>query len=292
VSLLVDCAGAPRDVGLDHGRACRAELGDRLAALPWSEAVLLRLGLADGSVRRLQRDLARHFPHLSESLAGLALGARVPEAFLAREIASELDCGPAPTAALAGEPVVLVRSLDGPVLVRRSRPEGLFASLELTRPWLPSALLGVNERGLAVAVADSGVNELSPALAESRVAVEACAAPAALLAQDCLERFAALEAALDWCAGRPAGGRATLLLGDATGEVAGIEIRGSERRVLRPADGFLARDGASAELAKSLREAGPVSLREAGPGAEWPAGIARVDARERSLSLAGADFRL
>ena len=92
-----------------------------------------------------------------------------------------------------GETAQLALALDGPAIVRRTRPEGLFASLELSRPWLPSTLLGVNERGLAVAVADSGPEEAG------------CSAPAALLAQDCLERFEALDAALDWCASRPGG---------------------------------------------------------------------------------------
>ena len=186
MSLWVECAGAPRDLGLDQGRACRAELCERFAALPWAEALALRLGRGDASLRRLQRDLARHLPHLSEVLAGLAVGARVPELFLARELAAELAAGSAPAAALAGETGLLVRSQPGPRLVRRNRPEGLFASLDLTRPWLPAALLGVNERGLAVAVAGSGPAE------------GGCAAPAPLLAQDCLERFEALDAALDW----------------------------------------------------------------------------------------------
>ena len=272
MSLLVDCAGAPRDAGLDQGRACRAELAGRFAALSWSEALPLRLGLADAPVRKLRRDVARFFPHLHESLAGLAVGARVPEAFVAREIAAELASGPAPAAALAGETAFLVRTLEGPRVVRRSRPEGLFASLELTRPWLPTTLLGVNERGLAVAVAETGA------------VGDGCAAPAALLAQDCLERFEALDAALEWCAGRPAGGRATILLGDAAGDVAGIEIAGSERRVLRPADGELAVAAAGAELAKSLRDAPP--------GAALPAEVARVDSCERTLTLDGASFRL
>jgi hypothetical protein len=70
VSLLVDCAGAPRDLGLDQGRACRGEIGDRFAELSWAEALALRLGRVDAPVRSLQRDLARHFPHLFESLAG------------------------------------------------------------------------------------------------------------------------------------------------------------------------------------------------------------------------------
>ncbi len=272
MSLLVDCAGAPRDLGLDQGRACRAELSDRFARLPWTEALALRLGLADAPVRRLQRDVARYFPHLSETLAGLAVGARVPEAFAAREFAAELARGPAPAAAIEGQTAALVRSLEGPRVVRRSRPEGLFDSLELSRPWLPSTLLGVNERGLAVAVAESVTGS------------EGCAAPAALLAQDCLERFEALDAALDWCAGRPVGGRATIFLGDAAGEVAGIAIAGSERRVHRPVDGHVSRDAAGAELAKSLRDLPPRTA--------LPPDVARVDSRDRTLSVDGVTFRL
>lgn len=268
----VECSGAPRDVGLDQGRACRATLSDRFAALPWPDAVRLRLGLLDGDRARLARDLARHFPHLYESIAGLAVGAGVPEAFAVSQIAAELATGEAPTAAQAGESAWLARRLPGPRLVRRSRPEGLFASVELTRPWLPSVLLGVNERGLAVAVA------------ESTLAEAGCAAPAALLAQDCLERFEALDAALEWCAGRPGGGRARIFLGDAAGEVAGIELGEGRPRVLRPADGLLVCGSDGAEMAKSLRDAPP-----------WVApddDVARVDTGERRLLIGGASFSL
>ena len=46
-----------------------------------------------------------------------------------------------------------------------------------------------------------------------------CAAPAWLLAQDCLERFEALGPALDWCCERPGGGGGALLLADAGGRL-------------------------------------------------------------------------
>ena len=51
--------------------------------------------------------------------------------------------------------------------------------------------------------------------------------------------------------------------------------------MLRPADDRLAGDDAGAELAKSLRDA-----------PELPRGCARIDTRERSLTLDGATFRL
>jgi hypothetical protein len=247
-------------------------LAERCAARPLLEALALRLGRADAPVAHLRRDVARHFPHLSEQLAGLAVGAGVPEAFLADELVRALAEVGTAAAALPGETALLARKLVGDTVVRRNRPEGLFASLDLTRPWLPAALLGVNERGLAVVVADSGAPD------------DGCAAPAALLAQDCLERFEALDAALDWCAGRPTGGRATLLLGDAAGDVAGIAIDGGQCRVLRPADDRLAPAGAGAELAKTLRDAAP--------GAPPPAELAQADPRQRTLCFAGATYRL
>ena len=79
-------------------------------------------------------------------------------------------------------------------IVRRSLPEIGFASVELTLPWLAPAVAGVNEKGLAVAIV--------PEAAER--AALAFSPPALLLVQDCLQRFADLESALEWCARRPA----------------------------------------------------------------------------------------
>lgn len=272
MSLLVDCAGAPRDLGLDQGRACRAELAERFAALSWTEAVRLRAGRCGAPVARLRRDVARHFPHLSESLAGLAVGAEVPEAFAAREVLAELgDAGERPAAALAGETARLALALDGACVVRRSRPEGLFASVDATRPWLPSTLIGVNERGLAVAV-----------VASEAGGGGGCAAPAALLAQDCLERFESLDGALEWCVGRPGGGRATLFLADRAGEVAGVECASDGRRVLRPAEGRLVGDAGGADLAKAL----------GGASSGLAADVVVVDTGARELRIGGARFSL
>ena len=61
-----------------------------------------------------------------------------------------------------------------------------------------------------------------------------CAAPAALLAQDCLQRFDRVEKALEWLERRPAGGRARFALADATGAAALFEIDGAERKRAEP----------------------------------------------------------
>ena len=256
MTLAIECAGAPRDLGLDQGRACRESLREAFERSPRRERWPLPLGAAHA---RVARDLKRHFPHLAESLAGLSAGAGVPERWLVRRLVAEVS-------AARKARVVACASSAGPLLAvdcagrwiaRRSRPEGGFACLELARPWLVAAFAGVNEAGLAVVASSGGA------------APGACAAPAALLAQDCLQRFSRVESALDWCCGRPAGESAALLLADSRGELAGVELRADSRRLLHPEAGVLAWEGAggaSMQLAKSLREAAPAS----------PAGLLRA----------------
>jgi hypothetical protein len=282
VSAPIECEGAPRDLGLDQGRACADALRARFGAQPWRERLWLHAGLAGAERARMLRDLKRHFPHQWESLAGLAVGARVPCSWLAQELAGELagvEAAPPLVVAIDHGRALLAREVGGGWVARRSRPEGLFASVEVTRPCLTAALAGVNERGLAVAAV------------AMRGAAERCAAPASLLAQDCLERFEATPAALEWCLGRPGGGRATVWLADARGSLAGVEFAGAERRVLRASEGLWI-SGAGAlrqeELAKALREAAPLDAPALARRIEGEA--VALDARERHLVAGSLDL--
>jgi hypothetical protein len=179
-------------------------------------------------VARLARDLRRHFPQQAECVEGLVAGSGLPRAFFLAQLAAAFGRRPvaggggavALGATGGGEPPGLARSLEGPLLLRRSRPEGGFAAIEVARPWLGPALAGVNAGGLAataVALADPAGDA-------------ACAVPAALLVQDCLARFDSVSGAVDWCLGRPAGGCARILLADATGAVAAVDCDGGSRR--------------------------------------------------------------
>jgi len=278
----IECEGAPRDLGLDQGRACADALRLRFGAQPWWERLWLQAGPAGADRARLLRDLQRHFPHQWESLAGMAVGARVPTGWLLQELARELAGGgdslPVAVAIEHGR-ALLARGLGGEWVARRSRPEGLFASIEVTRPSLTAALAGVNERGLAVAAVGA------------QDATQHCAAPASLLAQDCLERFEATPAALEWCLGRPGGGRATVWLADARGELAAVEFAGAERRVLRPSEGLLVSGAGAAgeqELAKALREA--AALDAPGLARRIEGDAVALDPRERRLLAGGLDL--
>ena len=270
----IECAGAPRDLGLDQGRACAGSLREAFRRSPRRERWPFPLGAQRA---RLARDLRRHFPHLAESLAGLSTGAGVPERWLVRRLAEELAT-PRETRAVAvaaAGGALLAFDCDGPWIARRSRPEGGFACLELARPWWVAAFAGVNEAGLAVVAAPRGS------------APGACAAPAWFLAADCLRRFAKVENALDWCCGRPAGYAAALLFADARGEVAGVEIRADSRRLLHPEGALLVWADADAELARALREAGtptPTSLaRMLAPAAGGAAVVLDPSARRLGL---------
>jgi hypothetical protein len=283
----IECTGAPRDVGLDQGRACRPGLAVGFASLPPWRRWALSLGRSDRLTALAARDLRRHFPHQAEVLEGLARGAGVPRAWLAQRLArahaAEAEAAGiwGVEAVASGDPQtpLLARGVDGDWILRRVRPDGGFAALELARSWLPSALAGVNDRGLAVVCVPgaAGTGE--------------CAAPALLLGRDCLQQFDSVGAALEWCEGRPAGGRATLLAADAGGEVAAVEVAGADRRVRRADGGLLvmapAERGAATE--KSLRAASPVApeavVRALTAGSATRACVV-LDPAERRLGVA------
>ncbi len=250
--LRVRCTGAPRDLGLDQGEAAgnlirgasRTSLGARLRGL-----------LPGGPDRRVLRDLERFFPHHAERMQGLSLGARVPARALAPGLAALLEGDGGLAAAVSSERTtegaLVARSLvvsPAGVVIRESRPDNDYRSLELAPAGSPAAWIGVNEHGLAAT---------ATALPASAALLDGCAAPAQLLVQDVLQRFDGVDKAVEWALRRPAGGHASLLLADASGRVAAVEIEGRRRRVLGLGETALVglgRGPAAAALEKSLVE--------------------------------------
>lgn len=212
------------------------------------------------------REFFRHFAHQAERLEGLVQAADLPLDSLV-ELQLRLQLG----AGVGGE-----AGQETAWIVRESRPVVGFRSLELTLPWLVSAVAGVNEAGLAV-------------LAQGRQGVASAElsrgdgdAPPILLVQDCLARFEHLAGALDWCRKRPVAGRQAIVLGDASGARATVVIRGRERRIELVPGAGRAGEGAAAGVEGRVGGARATASATAASGV---GDFVRIDPVARCLDL-------
>lgn len=270
----IECVGDPRAMGHGQGLAHRAAIQARVGAgggqvrrsrLPSLRALTSgqELGVGTG------REVIRHYTHLAERMAGIARNADVPFASLMdlfckstraagpddELVAKAVAIGARRIESASGSPLV-IRTLSGtslegsPWILRKSSPEVGFVSAEITLPWLPTSVAGINAAGVAVAMAPrtasygGGVNA---------GAVNPRNAPhAVLLVQECLQRFEDLDGCLDWCRKRPRSGNVSLIIADAAGRLATVEVEGTECRVVDGESG-LAIDGAMPEQRKRLQ---------------------------------------
>ena len=223
---VIECAGHPRDLGFEQGLALRSAIRQcaEKAGLPTQRRRWPGLSAyAGGRVRGsgTAREMIRHFTHLAERADGLARGAGIPLDSILR-LQGATNFGKQGALALCATDVggatgaSLVRTLSGaPWLVRRSRPEVGFASLEITEAWQVSGLAGVNEVGLAACMVPGLGDPLAPAVELATPCPPA--ASSHFLVQECLQRFEEVEAGIGWCLSRPSAGEGTILLADAAG---------------------------------------------------------------------------
>lgn len=291
----VHCRGAPRDLGLDQGEALGAHVREALRQAGGSGLARLREWLPGSRSARAWRDLQAYFPHHAERTLGLSLGARVPTRALVARLADLLsgDGGLAAGVGLGrAEHALLARSF-GPgldadeLVVRHSAPDNDYRTVELAPVWSAASAIGVNEHGLAAT---------ATALPAADPLLRGCAAPAALLVQDVLQRFDTVEKAVEWALRRPAGGCASLLLADASGRVAGVAIEGRKRRVTGEGEAFLVGLGpqaAVASLEKALAEARALDaaslVQLLGEASAQPRLVAVADPPGRRLGVARGD---
>jgi hypothetical protein len=172
---------------------------------------------------------------MAERAEGIACGARVPRTQIGALLANEQRgvsgtlIGVRAGAAGSGVWIALAVEREPALFLRRSQPDNDYRSLDVAVPWRVPALAGVNEHGLAVAASGLG---------SSAALLSNCAAAAALLVQDCLQRFDSAEKAVEWCERRPAGGSASILLADAGGALVRVDLQGELRRVHRETKGL------------------------------------------------------
>jgi hypothetical protein len=280
---VIECEGAPRDLGLDQGTHCRVALNAAYRSRSRWQRARLRTLAESAACRRARLEIRRFYPQQAEAMEAMARASGVPVSWFLSILAGN------PRTALPGDALVvaaasaitdcgglLARAFPVDAIVRRSRPESGFRSVELTQPWRIAPLAGVNEAGLAVACVSS-----SGQVAGSRYAV-----PATLLAQDCLRRFDSLDGAIDWLLVRPGGGKSVLVLADVSGEIAGVSVDGDERRVFRPADDLIVHTGGHArhaEIEKGLREASTLLGSDLGRFFGMP--LVVVESSRRSIAL-------
>lgn len=284
----IECAGHPRDMGLAQGAAARTAIRAEAARLGLparrSRWPSLR-ALAIGAVRGVGagREMFRHFAHQAERLEGLARASGLPlDSVL--EMHLRVRAGGTQGGLLArrttvcaraqdddgkGKRLLLERTLPTPLdgengwILRESRPEVGFRSLEVGLPWLVSSVAGVNEGGLAV---------VAGPLLWGTPGREG-APTSLLLVQECLQRFEDLDGAIGWCLKRPVEGEQSLVLADASGAVATVLVAGRERRV-QPGEGELHLEGG--ELPEESQAPEAVRTEE---------GRLSIDARARRLRL-------
>ena len=233
---VVHCKGAPRDLGLDQGRAFAGRIRTEAVAVRPDGFFSSRLfELSSSRAARIRRDTLRYFPHMAERAMGLARGSGVGEVALSALLGRAFEAGEGGILglgpSLTGGAPLIVRVLavgEREAALRHSAPDTDFASVELVLPWRVPALCGVNEHGLAVASVATG------GAARGRHA-----APAVLLTQDVLQRFDAVEKAVEWLERRPAGGTASFVIADRSGALAAVDVAGDERTARGPANGVL-----------------------------------------------------
>lgn len=249
---VIECTGDPRAMGEAQGRSLRSTIRACVSGsgvTPRGRAPYSLRPFISGPVLAggMGREIVRHYPHLSERIQGLARGADLPTAALMGAFVRAAE-NPGSAESPIAEAPAIVRCGGGEVelsrtlerrnhswLVRRSVPQVGFRSVELTVAWLATAVMGVNEAGIAVT--------LAPHAPRTNGALGDIAPSAALLVQECLQRFESLEGCLDWALKRPVSGRFSLALADATGAAAVVDVTPNGRVVTPAKEGLTAVGG-------------------------------------------------
>jgi hypothetical protein len=254
------CAGEPYEMGFQQGRALRQRILDVRHRLHDLEAVRLErprwmpfplfVRLAEArSASALIPALQRQMPSGLARLKGIAAGAKVPlrslclmnalEAFVSsmkgRTVSAPLGACSCVAVRRShsdnGEPMVAKNFDYLPLLqpfqlLRECRPRTGWRSLEFAFAPQAGAVDGVNEQGLCITL-------------DYAFAVDA-GAPAPLITMligEALARCASVSEAADFLMRQPRWGAGMLMLADASGELASLELTNTRAAIRRPAAG-------------------------------------------------------
>jgi hypothetical protein len=246
-------------MGQAQGSALRAQLhalrsdlsrleAFRLLQPRWLPYPAYRWFAEQKAARYLNRALADDGGEFSERLNGIASGAGIGmkaiALFNAMEplLSSVGGCTACPGACSAiavrgarsftGEPVI-ARNFDYLVMVqpahalRESRPQNGLRSIEFTTAPMAGAIDGMNENGLCITY-------------NYAFAIDETGSPApsiSMLIGQTLSRCSTVAEAGRWISSRPRWGAGLLMLADASGDIASLELSNTRSHLRRPASG-------------------------------------------------------
>ena len=241
---LVEVAGSHRGMGRQFGEQLRDEV--RAYSQMWLGKASARSGLSReellAQMTGFVRAIEEYAPHLAEEVQGVAEGAGIPEleAFSIQVRMELLHAGPPPPSCttfaltgvhtatggtIVGQNVDLDAEVEDFGLILKMKPDDAPAVLMYVSPGLVS-YVGLNEAGLAV----HGNLLNAPGWRAGF--------PRYLLTRLMLEQSTVADALEAGLRPRRASSR-NLILGDADGNVADLELTVDDHRVLRSDDGVL-----------------------------------------------------
>lgn len=252
------CRGDAFAMGVAQGQHLREKIHAARTALTGLEAFRLRQPwwlpfpayrwFVERKAQRLIAGWDAAAPEMLQRLRGIAAGAGLGESALALFNVLEAVLGnvtrstacPAACSAVAvrgrrsaaGTPIIAHNFDYLPIVqpfytLRDSRPTGLARSLDFTFAPLAGAIDGVNEHGLAIAYNYAFTTD-APA---------GPVPPISTAIGDALEHCRTVEEATARITSRPRWGAGLLMLADATGDIASLELSSTQSAVRRPAAG-------------------------------------------------------
>lgn len=202
--------------------------------------------LANRAVKEFLPDVATHYPEQRKRLEGLVKGSQLGESLFCLMMSVEVlltqvnyRMGACTAAGIAaercaqGEPVV-IKNFDYPsefqpfYITRHSQPLEGHQSMEVSMAAMVGSHDGINERGLAVSYNYGFGTDLPKAMA-----------PVSIVVQEILERCADVEEAVAYATESKRACGALLLLADAGGNMASVELSPNFCGVREPEDGLL-----------------------------------------------------
>jgi hypothetical protein len=255
----VVCAGDPRELGLAQGVAAKAKILASRTALAeleafrklqpaWMPYRLFRWASERKATRFLNGPLSRDFPHMRQRLDGLAEGSGLgnPAIDLLNALEPMLSSvggctacpGACSAAAVRGRrsksgAAALAQNFDYLPLVqpfyivRECRPKGKLRSLEFTIAPLVGTVDGVNEGGLCITYNYGFTID----------GLQKPAAPISMAISEALANCTTTTEAAAWIAAKPRSGGGLLMLADAGGDIASLEVSATRSWLRRPSAG-------------------------------------------------------